>query len=369
MAKVVMSLLSKIAKSVSVLVVLGGVLCAFDYLYGVASGIAEIRREATLFRSEAATLRLATRAMVPNLEHEYPLPFRPEGETLIQGDRSRRMNTTEQGAVSTNPTPGLSGKTIAFVGGSTTECNEVDEAFRFPAIVEQRLRSDGGAVSVLNFGVRGNTTQDAINSLLNRPALAHSDLIVLMENINDRLLLVLRPDYGAVLPRSGPTSFSSVSDAAGLMLSTLWDFGVGHSNLLFFTESTLSNLNARTGLVSARISERTLDELPPPNPDAVALYAQNLRLFVGIVRLLGKTPVLMTQPLGRPSVGHEAFNETIRSVAADTRTTLVDLDQQMPLDREWAFFHDKIHFNNRGSIAVGKIIAVSLASLTDVKAP
>ena len=296
------------------------------------------------------------------------MPFRPEGDALIPGDRPRRLFTTEQGALSTNVALEPSAKRIVFVGGSTTECNEVDESFRFPAVVEQTLRRQGGAVNALNFGVRGNTTQDAINSLLNRPAMARSDVIVLMENINDRLLLVLRSDYGAVLPRSGPTSLANVIDAIELTFSTLWDYGTGHSNLLFFSQNVLRMLSAQTGLVSTRISERTLDGLPPPTAGAEALYAQNLKLFVGIVRLLGKTPVLMTQPLGRRSIGQEAFNAIVRNVAAETATTLIDLDEQMPKDREWAYFDDKIHLNNRGSAAVGKIIAASLVSLIGMRA-
>ncbi len=100
-----------------------------------------------------------------------------------------------------------------------------------------------------------------------------------------------------------------------------------------------------------------------------ALYANNLRLFVGIVHLLGKTPVLMTQPLGHRSVGQDDFNALLRSVAAETATSVIDLDQLMATDREWAYLFDKIHFNNRGSAAVGQIIATALPPLLMWPAP
>jgi hypothetical protein len=69
----------------------------------------------------------------------------------------------------------------------------------------------------------------------------------------------------------------------------------------------------------------------------------------------------MTQPLGRYSVAQQAFNDSIRKVASNQQVLLIDLDQKLGQDSDWAFFSDEIHFNRAGSQAVGKFIATALA--------
>ena len=44
-------------------------------------------------------------------------------------------------------------------------------------------------------------------------------------------------------------------------------------------------------------------------------FEDNLKIFVGIVKILGKTPVLMLQPLGYLVGGARLFNNMIRNVA------------------------------------------------------
>ncbi len=94
-------------------------------------------------------------------------------------------------------------------------------------------------------------------------------------------------------------------------------------------------------------------------------FKGNIELFVNIVRTLGKRPVLMTQPLGRPSNGQNVFNEIIRDVGRRNQVTLIDLDRAIDEKRDWAFLYDNIHLNNRGSKFVGELIASSLAPLVN----
>jgi hypothetical protein len=42
-------------------------------------------------------------------------------------------------------------------------------AISIPSVIESRLRERGLDIVALNAGVRGHTTQDSINALLNRP--------------------------------------------------------------------------------------------------------------------------------------------------------------------------------------------------------
>ena len=69
----------------------------------------------------------------------------------------------------------------------------------------------------------------------------------------------------------------------------------------------------------------------------------------------------MTQPLGQSSQSQDTFNEQIRQVASEKNVLLIDLDKELPSDRQALFLSDRIHLNNDGSIAVAKVIARELA--------
>jgi hypothetical protein len=136
-----------------------------DYVYGELSDVAGKREDARKFRSEAVVLRTATHVLVPGLTHEYPDPYRPEGNGLVPEGGPRRFQTTPLGTVSSGLPGTDSEHRILFLGGSTTECNEVDEPFRFPAVVAKILTNGGTATTTINAGVRGHTTLDVINTL------------------------------------------------------------------------------------------------------------------------------------------------------------------------------------------------------------
>jgi hypothetical protein len=114
---------------------------AGDLSVGQFNETAELRITARQFREEAAYLRLTTKNLVPGIDHLYYLDAR---ETEGVGGQSpkvlRRFRTDRNGVVTGQieaaPT---AKKKIIFFGGSTTECNEVAEPFRFPAVVESRL--------------------------------------------------------------------------------------------------------------------------------------------------------------------------------------------------------------------------------------
>ena len=337
---------------------LGLVAWAMDYAYGHWSGVAEIREDARKFRAEAAPLRVATRSLVPSLHHVYPDPYRPEGSDLVPAGEPRRFSTNEVGTVASSLPRGK--ERVLFLGGSTTECNEVDEAYRFPAVVGELLRNQGADVEAINAGVRGHTSLDAINSLLNRSELASAHTIVLMENINDRLLLALKGDYGSGLGVASPTTGHAIWQAAAATLAAIWDYLAYRSNVLFFAINSTSWFG-QGATSQGYVTERTLDELPPPSEQHQQLYEANLRVFVAAVLALGKRPVLMTQALGTHSAGQSLFNDSIRRVAGDTGTQLIDLDHKLPPSRAWAFLGDNIHLSNRGSSEVAQIITSELA--------
>jgi hypothetical protein len=178
-----------------------------DYMLGFVNNTGQVRETSRLFREEAAPLQIHTLNLVPNLEHIYRNAERPRDERLVPEGAARILRTNAAGIIlnrtqsetQVNTRSFSTAKTILFLGGSTTECNEVDERFRFPAVVETLLRDAGANIRVANGGVRGHTSEDSINVLLNRRDFRAANIIVLMQNINDRARLAagltIQPDW------------------------------------------------------------------------------------------------------------------------------------------------------------------------------
>ena len=95
--------------------------------------------------------------------------------------------------------------TIAFLGGSTTECAYVDEANRFPYLVGRLLeRQTHLKVNSYNAGRSGNNTLHCLNILLNKVVNLKPDIVVLMENINDLAILMYEKTYWNTNPSRSP---------------------------------------------------------------------------------------------------------------------------------------------------------------------
>ena len=86
--------------------------------------------------------------------------------------------------------------TIAFLGGSTTECVYVEEDNRFPYLTGRLLeRQTHLKVNSYNAGRSGNNTLHSINVLMNKVVNLKPDIVVLMENINDLAILMYDKTY------------------------------------------------------------------------------------------------------------------------------------------------------------------------------
>jgi lysophospholipase L1-like esterase len=345
-------------------------LCSFavggDVLLGKISSSGEIRVAARQFREEAAYLEMPTKNLIPNIEHIYPEWNTSQNPSQQSSAQFRKFQTDQNGLVVDTPDENHHTVTILFLGGSTTECNEVAEELRFPTVVQRRLREAGLDVATANAGVRGHTTQDSINALLNRSGFRQADIIVMMENINDRLRLGIRGNYDARLGKVSPTSAQAVTGALRSFLEAAWDFITYRSNTVFLLRYwTNQNAAWREETRHAEVSERSIDLYEDAVLQNREKFRENIEIFVSIVRTLGKRPILMTQPLGNRSNGQDVFNEIIRNVAQRDQVTLVDLDRAIDQERNSAFLYDNIHLNNRGSKFVGELIASSLAPLVN----
>ena len=348
-----------------------------DLAAGLWHDTADIRTTSRLFRSEAAPLAVATRRLLPNLDHRYALDERPPGDDTVPAGSERRFRTDGRGLVRGDETdraadapPRLE---ILFLGGSTTESNQVDEPFRFPALVGRRLSERlGRSVAALNGGVRGHTVRDSLNALLNRREFAGAQTVVLMHNINDRLVLARRGGYVTVREGTAPTTGARLRQAAGGLVGAIWDYVSYRSNLLYLLRTRLWGEALWLGRDQRIFADQGRLDYADPTPERSLLaFRRGLAVFAAVVRATGRRPVLMTQPLGRDSPGQDRFNEAIRDVAERLDVALIDLAARFP-DAAGLFLRDDIHFSNKGSMAAADIIVEALIGIlgpTDPPAP
>ena len=324
-----------------------------DVSYGELTGIADVRRLSGLFRSEASPYALHAAALRPDLKHQYPI--------FGSFDAFRQFRTDQFGTVLGPNQVGEADTRILFLGGSTTENNEVNEEYRFPAAVEGQLRAAGYDVRVVNGGVRGNTSQDSLIAYLSRPEFRRSDIVVLMHNINDRLWLARHTDYSISPSSSSSTTWAAVALSIERLAHQAWDFISYRSNALFFARSYITSFNPWTGerVPIGVVSERTLHLETDDAIKNIAAFDDNLRAFIAIVRSQGALPVLMTQPHGRTTHPQEVFNDHIRNIAVETGSVLVDLARALD-GQSQLFLGDGVHFNDDGSRRAALIIFQSL---------
>lgn len=275
--------------------------------------------------------------------------------------------------------------TVVFLGGSTTECLNVEEGRRFPHLVGRLLegRHAGLKVNSANAGVAGNDTLHSLTVLVNKVVPLRPDAVVIMHNINDLAVLAHARTYWNQLPTRSPIVREDLAfalraaarEAKNRLVPNLW-------------------IGARNGAQRvARLLGRQPDEFRGArgrldgDPAAMAReFAGNLRALVAVCRARGMTPVLMTmasrlteQPdqevrrgmgnLPEELLGEyeairalfERFNETIRAVGAAEGVAVVDLARAIPPER--GMIYDVVHLTDAGSEAAALRIVETLEPL------
>lgn len=321
-----------------------------------------MRESSRMFRSEATSLPLMTHTLTPHTDNQYHLGLRNDPHFKGNINSPRLFRTDKDGTVINNiPAQNTSPKnTILFLGGSTTECNEVDEEYRFPTLVGSILTKETNSTyRGINLGVRGNTSHDSINLLLNHPSTDQAEIVVLMNNINDRLFLANRRSYKAPLSHEAPTKWNTVIASSFEFIENLWNYLSYRSNLLFLVNTRLFSINSWTGEknLGVVVNEDAIDFPDPDYERSAQKFRRSLIVFIKITRSLNKYPILMTQALGRKSTHQKKFNDIVRMVALETETHLIDLEKLLSGKTGGLFLSDDIHLNNEGARAIAQIIA------------
>jgi hypothetical protein len=275
--------------------------------------------------------------------------------------------------------------TIAFLGGSTTECTYVDEDKRFPYLAGRLIEQQTGLkVNSYNAGRSGNNTLHCLNILLNKVVNLKPDVVVLMENINDLAILMYEKTYWNTNPSRSPIqerlpNFKTVGQDLRQTFYSVRD--LTFPNL----SRELKRLSPFRGKVKGDEFQGVRGQKITIDLDAlIREFSLNLQTFINICRARGITPVLMTQPsrltdnpdplikkmmhqleisqgitYGEFKGAFDRLNRTIRDVGAKNQVRVIDLAGEIPPVKE--NICDVAHFNDRGSRLVAARLAAGLA--------
>jgi lysophospholipase L1-like esterase len=245
--------------------------------------------------------------------------------------------------------------TIAFLGGSTTECIAVQEKKRFPFLVSKLLEGKGLRVNSLNAARSGGTLHDSINVLLNHVILDHPDIVVLMHAANDIGWLKQDNEYGL---KMGHTI--STIDIGRYMLQ------------IASTHSALAGF-ARHSIFYWRYEKLDKWDYKKLQVKDTEPFRARLKIFLEICKAFRIVPILITQPL-HGNIKNEItpefidpnaqtiFNQIIRETGNTTKTEVIDLEKYISEntkdeDELKQIFYDGIHVTDHGSSLYALYIA------------
>jgi lysophospholipase L1-like esterase len=277
--------------------------------------------------------------------------------------------------------------TIAFLGGSTTECVYVMEPDRFPYLAGRLLeRQTHLKVNSYNAGRSGNNTLHCINVLMNKVVNLKPDLVVLMENINDLAILMYDKTYWNDHPSRSPLiekppNFKTVGKDLEQIFHLVRDITFPNLSRELKQLSPFGPQGKRDEFQGVRGKKIIIDQ-----EFLVREFSLNLQTFINICRAREITPVLMTQasrltdspdPLIKKlmqklevnqgitytdfKAAFDRLNQTIRDVGAKNQVLVIDLAREIPPVKE--NIADVTHFNDQGSRLVAARIANDLTPI------
>jgi len=266
--------------------------------------------------------------------------------------------------------------TLAFIGGSTTECMLVDPEKRFPHLSGELLSNDAFKVNTVNAGVSGNDSLNSINAFLNKVVPVKPDIAILMHNINDISILIHEGSYW------NDNEFRSPIVKEDKSLKSFIKIAFPNMFELLFRLKAIF-----TGEIDEFKNDRDQKKIIDKER-FYRLFKENLEIFVSIAKSKGIQPVLMTQAsrftenpdplildkfknlenLGIEYVEfktlYDGMNDQIRKTAADNKITLIDLAKEIPPRNDYIV--DSVHFNNQGSELAAKVISEKLSKIGTV---
>jgi hypothetical protein len=302
-----------------------------------------------------------------------------ESEGLVQKEYSFRVD--ENGFIEPSKKYDNPDASIFFLGGSTTECEHMDEKNRFPYIVGELLEENlNKKINSFNGGVSGNNSLHSIDILINKVIPLNPDIVVLMHNINDVVILIYEGSYWNKNSSRSPllyktfSLYSFVKELKDLLVPNIW---------WAFKELWRTKVSEA---IQDEFAERRGQTLKIDSTKFINEFKMNLRMFSNICEARDIVPVLMTQAhrfkinpddiikiaienkLGANGIEYkefkmiiDRFNETIREVGKEENVLVIDLEKEIPKEKE--YMYDGVHYNDYGSRYASEIISQKLSNL------
>ncbi|MCE3255462.1 MAG: hypothetical protein K0R25_956 [Rickettsiaceae bacterium] len=238
---------------------------------------------------------------------------------------------------------------IFFLGGSTTECETVDEEFRFPyltgRLLEEKLKAK---INSDNAARSGNNSLHSINILINKILPYNPDIVVMMHSINDLTSLFYEGSYWNDNKTIAPISCAKKHSDSKKNYDQ-WE-----------------GSNWQQKVVNDKAEQDKL----------VKMFKENLKIFINVSRAKNITPVLMTQANrveNKPDFTsgrglqtdivykklYTRFNQTIRDIGKAENILVIDLARKIPSDKK--YIYDPVHLNKAGSVMAAEEIAEKLS--------
>lgn len=270
--------------------------------------------------------------------------------------------------------------TIVCIGGSTTQCFELDDSRTWPAQLQQHLREVEQKTWVGNGGLGGHGTRGHLVFMDEVIPVVKPDIVLFLVGVNEMVV------YSGMLPRTQANLGTFRPDLGW------WLF-----------------CNSRLIQIAYSLKKAWIDEIPVQGtpwahgytpvplegPEAVTpadlhdlmvdqdYTSNNVRQLIEKARDLGVTPVFLTQPLAyddteywhgifgefmwrieRPDHALSAatvwrmldvINRDVREVCAEEAVACYDLASAVPHDL--SYFYDGTHLNDAGAALVADSVA------------
>lgn len=322
---------------------------------------------------------------------EYPPNIDKNIEIILENGKKMNssIKTDLNGFIAgPNSTYEYSNIDIAFLGGSTTENYFISPNFRFPYLVEEKIKQNFDSnFKIINAGVSGSSIANTNLILYSKIIDLKPSHVFVMHNVNDLVLLSKTMSYwdapsgrAIILDRNEKNSTFKISAYSILK----WIKDNFFSNIYrifknFFKIDDKFFARNMGGLGDEFSDYRNNFFLSDPAKlKIIETYFKNgLNTFINICKANGIQPVLMTQPnrienkskffmnefkkwgynesqLKIFSEAFQAFNKIIVEVATDLEVSFIDLNNIIPKDEE--YIYDSVHLTNKGSILAANSI-------------
>ncbi|RJO61059.1 hypothetical protein C4544_03790 [candidate division WS5 bacterium] len=274
---------------------------------------------------------------------------------------------------------------IFFLGGSTTECEDIEEKNRFPYLVGAILENKSGIkINSFNSGVSGNNSLHSINILYNKIVPMNPSIVIMMHNINDLNILLLTKSYWNVTRTKSPIQVI-VENKTSLyyLLKTMKNYFV--PNLY----QKVMQFSSSRSIKDDEFSDFRRKKVDVDQDKIINEFKKNLQTFINICKSRDITPVLMTMAnrlqddrtkvideyFARMERDYEInrneykklfdiFNQTIIELGRINSIIVIDLAKEIPPTKE--FMYDVVHFNDSGSVLAAEYISKKLFPLLKI---